>query len=103
MPAGSYTQEASARTYAAFLARAETILKAGHSVVLDAVFAKPEERAAAEALAARVVARGAVGIDPRGEIDLGLAHVPSADVQNRFSLELGLDATVFERRRLSPD
>jgi predicted kinase len=31
--------------------RAERALRAGHSVVLDAVFAKPEERGAAEALA----------------------------------------------------
>ena len=54
MPAGSYTPEASARTYDAFLARAERVLRAGHSVVLDAVFSKPEERSAAEALAARV-------------------------------------------------
>ena len=54
MPAGSYTPEASARIYDAFLARAERVLRAGHSVVLDAVFSKPAERAAAEALAARV-------------------------------------------------
>lgn len=54
MPAGSYTPDASSRTYEAFLARAERALRAGHSVVVDAVFAKPDERAAAEALAARV-------------------------------------------------
>jgi hypothetical protein len=54
MPAGSYTPEASARTYAAMLARAERVLSAGHSVVLDAVFAREDERSAAEALAARV-------------------------------------------------
>jgi len=54
MPAGSYSPEASARTYAACLARAERMLRAGHSVVLDAVFARPEERAAAEALARKV-------------------------------------------------
>jgi uncharacterized protein len=54
MPAGSYTPEASARTYAAFLARAERVLRAGHSVVLDAVFAREDERRAAAALAARV-------------------------------------------------
>lgn len=54
MPAGSYSPEASARTYAACLARAERVLRAGHSVVLDAVFARPEERAAAEALARKV-------------------------------------------------
>jgi predicted kinase len=34
--------------------RAERILRAGHSVVLDAVFARPEERQAAEALAVKV-------------------------------------------------
>ena len=54
MPPGSYTPEASARTYAALFARAERALRAGHSVVLDAVFAQPAERAAAEALATRV-------------------------------------------------
>jgi predicted kinase len=51
MPAGSYTPDASARTYAAMIQRAERVLRAGHSVVLDAVFARPEERDAAEALA----------------------------------------------------
>jgi predicted kinase len=54
MPAGSYTPEASARTYAAMLVRAEQVLGAGHSVVLDAVFARADVRAAAEALAAKV-------------------------------------------------
>ena len=54
MPAGSYTPEASARTYAAMLARAERVLRAGHSVVLDAVFAREDERAAVEALAEKV-------------------------------------------------
>ena len=54
MPAGSYSPEASARVYAACFARAERVLRAGHSVVLDAVFARPDERAAAEALARKV-------------------------------------------------
>ncbi len=54
MPAGSYSPEASARIYAASMARAERVLRAGQSVVLDAVFARPEERAAAEALARTV-------------------------------------------------
>jgi predicted kinase len=54
MPPGSYTPEASARTYAAMIARAERALRAGHSVVVDAVFARADERAAAEALAAKV-------------------------------------------------
>lgn len=54
MPSGSYTPQASAEVYAACLARAERILKAGCSVVLDAVFAREPERAAAEALAAKL-------------------------------------------------
>jgi aminoglycoside phosphotransferase family enzyme/predicted kinase len=54
MPAGSYTLEASAKVYAVMLDRAEQALRAGHSVVLDAVFAKPHERQAAEALARKV-------------------------------------------------
>ncbi|WP_395714152.1 AAA family ATPase [Reyranella sp.] len=54
MPAGSYTAAASAEVYAAMLARAERVLRAGYSVVLDAVFARPAERAMAGALAARV-------------------------------------------------
>jgi predicted kinase len=54
MPPGSYTPEASARIYAATFVRAEQALRAGQSVVLDAVFAREEERAGAEALASRV-------------------------------------------------
>jgi hypothetical protein len=51
MPRGSYTPEASATVYAAMFERAGQALRAGHSVILDAVFARPEERQLAEALA----------------------------------------------------
>ena len=54
MPAGSYTAEGAARVYAATLDRAERVLRAGHCAILDAVFAKPEERDAAETLAQKV-------------------------------------------------
>jgi predicted kinase len=54
MPPGSYTPQASAQIYDAMLARAERALRAGQSVVLDAVFAKEEERAGAEALALKI-------------------------------------------------
>ena len=54
MPVGSYTPESSAQVYAVMLSCAERALRAGHSVVLDAVFARPEERRAAEALAIKV-------------------------------------------------
>ena len=51
MPRGSYTPEASGKVYAAMIERARQALRVGHSAILDAVFAKPEERQMAEALA----------------------------------------------------
>jgi predicted kinase len=41
------------RTYEALMARAAAVLEAGHAVVLDAVFARPGERDAAEGVARR--------------------------------------------------
>jgi aminoglycoside phosphotransferase family enzyme/predicted kinase len=54
MPAGSYTQDASAKVYAVMFDRAEQALRAGQGVVMDAVFARPEERQAAEGLARKI-------------------------------------------------
>ncbi len=54
MPAGSYRPELSAEVYAACLTRAERALRAGQSVILDAVYAREEERHAVEALGRRV-------------------------------------------------
>ncbi|CAN5699969.1 bifunctional aminoglycoside phosphotransferase/ATP-binding protein [soil metagenome] len=54
MPAGGYAPDASAKTYAAMFQRAERVLRAGQSVVLDAVFARPDERQAAEELARKI-------------------------------------------------
>ena len=54
MPAGSYTPASSVEVYDAMLTRAERALRAGHCVLLDAVFARPQERRAAEALADKV-------------------------------------------------
>jgi hypothetical protein len=48
----AYTQAASDKVYATLLAKAHDVLAAGHSVVADAVFAKAEERAGIEAVAA---------------------------------------------------
>ena len=56
LPPESYTREASFEVYAACMARAETALAAGHSVILDAVFAQAGERAAATELARRTKA-----------------------------------------------
>lgn len=51
LPPESYTAAASRQTYDALLSRAELLLRAGSSVVLDAVFGRVEERAALVALA----------------------------------------------------
>ncbi len=51
LPAAAYTREASAAVYTELGRRAAQGLAAGHSVVVDAVFARPEERAAIEAVA----------------------------------------------------
>jgi aminoglycoside phosphotransferase family enzyme/predicted kinase len=53
-PLGSenYTEDASVQVYETILSRAGQALAAGYSVVLDAVFLRPEQRADAERLAA---------------------------------------------------
>ena len=53
LPAESYSRERSFAVYAACFARAEKALAAGHSVILDAVFAEEGERRAAAELARR--------------------------------------------------
>jgi aminoglycoside phosphotransferase family enzyme/predicted kinase len=55
--AAHYSRETSFAVYEACLARAEAALKAGQAVVLDAVFATPDERRAAEQLARRIGVR----------------------------------------------
>jgi aminoglycoside phosphotransferase family enzyme/predicted kinase len=46
-----YRPEVSARVYAQLIDKARSALAAGHSAILDAVYARPEERSACEALA----------------------------------------------------
>ena len=53
LPASAYTPAASARTYCRMLQHASRALRVGSAVVLDAVFARLEERAAASRLAKR--------------------------------------------------
>ncbi len=57
LPPGSYSREASFAVYSACFDRAERALKAGHSVVLDTVFARDEERRSAAELARRAQAQ----------------------------------------------
>lgn len=51
LPKDSYTPDSSRRVYARLLERARVLLQGGASVILDAVYGKPDERAAAAALA----------------------------------------------------
>ena len=105
MPAGSYTPRASAAIYARCLARAEHVLRAGHSVVLDAVFAREDERAAAEALAHKVgVPCEGVWLDVPKEVAQARVANRKADasdatpgvVERQFGYDLG---TITWKRR----
>jgi aminoglycoside phosphotransferase family enzyme/predicted kinase len=98
MPAGSYTPDSSAKVYAAMLERAERALRAGHSVVLDAVFARPQERGAAEALARTVgVSFEGIWLDVPKEVALARVAARKGDasdatpavVERQFGYDLG--------------
>jgi aminoglycoside phosphotransferase family enzyme/predicted kinase len=52
LPAEAYAPEVTRRVYAAICAKARRTIAAGHCVIIDAVFAQPEERALARAAAA---------------------------------------------------
>jgi Predicted kinase len=51
LPADAYEEEVTARVYATLTEKARRILAAGHSAIVDAVFADPRERAGLEAMA----------------------------------------------------
>jgi len=53
LPAEAYGDEATAQVYAALAGKARRVLAAGHAAIADAVFARPEERAAIAAAARR--------------------------------------------------
>jgi aminoglycoside phosphotransferase family enzyme/predicted kinase len=51
LPADAYEEEVTARVYATLTEKARRIVAAGHSAIVDAVFADPRERAGLEAMA----------------------------------------------------
>ena len=52
LPADAYRAETTERVYRMLTDKAARVARAGHSVIVDAVFAKPQERAAIETAAA---------------------------------------------------
>lgn len=61
LDAGKYTSEATETVYGIVVEKAERALRAGHSVIVDGVFARPGQRAAVEAVA-RNARSGFVGL-----------------------------------------
>lgn len=57
LPDTAYTRAASARVYDAMMQTAEAVARSGHTVITDAVFLQPGERAGIEAAARRAGAR----------------------------------------------
>jgi len=96
LPESAYGEEATARVYRALLDEAGATVAAGQSVVLDAVFARPEERTRAEAVAR------AAGVPFRG---LWLSAEPKlleARIQARSNDASDATAAVL-RRQLAYD
>jgi uncharacterized protein len=98
LPAAAYAPDVTARVYAAITEKARRILAAGHSAIVDAVFAKQEERdaLAAVAKAAKIPLQGlfltadlATRIARVGGRRLDASDADAAVVQTQESYELG--------------
>ncbi len=76
LPEEAYTEAVTARVYGEIAARAEAALAAGHSVIADAVYARPGQRAALEALAGRAGAGfGGLWLEaPQAELERRIAQ-----------------------------
>jgi predicted kinase len=74
LPASAYTLDVNRRVYAALADKARRVTAAGHTAIVDAVFARPEERAqiAAAARASRV---GFRGLFLAADLDVRVARV----------------------------
>jgi aminoglycoside phosphotransferase family enzyme/predicted kinase len=98
LPAAAYAPEVTARVYGAIADKACRIVAAGHSAIVDAVFATPQERDAltAAAKAAKLPVQGlfltadlATRIARVGERRLDASDADAAVVQSQESYDLG--------------
>jgi hypothetical protein len=98
LPAAAYAPEVTARVYATLADKARRIVAAGHSAIVDAVFATPQERdaLAAAAQAAKVPLQGlfltadlATRIARVGGRQLDASDADAAVVQAQESYKLG--------------
>jgi hypothetical protein len=98
LPAAAYAPEVTARVYGAIADKACRIVAAGHSAIVDAVFATPQERDAltAAAKAAKLPVQGlfltadlATRIARVGERRLDASDADAAVVQTQESYDLG--------------
>jgi aminoglycoside phosphotransferase family enzyme/predicted kinase len=76
LPASGYASDVTAKVYATLADKAERIVEAGHSVVVDAVFARPEERNTIVALAA-TAGVAFTGLFLTADLDTRIARVGS--------------------------
>ncbi|HYG27713.1 MAG TPA: AAA family ATPase [Caulobacteraceae bacterium] len=83
LPPAAYTAEAGERVYGVMLQEAQACLLAGRSVVLDAVFLRPEERTAAQELAVHCgVPFSGVWLDAPAEVLRGRLGARSGDASD---------------------
>jgi aminoglycoside phosphotransferase family enzyme/predicted kinase len=98
LPVDAYGTEASERVYGAVASKAAHVITANHSVIVDAVYAKPEERAAIAKIAAKanaafrglfLVADLQTRIDRVGSRRLDASDATAAVALRQESFELG--------------
>jgi aminoglycoside phosphotransferase family enzyme/predicted kinase len=77
LPPAAYTREVTAKVYASLAAKARRVLAAGHSVIVDAVFADARERAEIEQAAMPSISAGAAfhGLFLTASLDVRVARV----------------------------
>ncbi len=83
LPQAAYTREVTARVYASLMAKAKRVLAAGHSAIVDAVFANAQERAEIEQAAGDVRFHGlflTAALDTRvGRVGARIGDASDAD------------------------